>query len=137
MTSYARVQDGVVVELIQSVTDDEGQEIPVEARFHPDFVATLVALGAKDKPNEGWTYDGKKFSAPMPPAPSIPDMMATRDGLLQMATLRIAPLQDATDLGEATAAETTALRDWKVYRVALNRLDFAVVPLVWPIAPDA
>ncbi|MCP8350638.1 phage tail protein [Pseudomonas sp. FBF18] len=34
----------------------------------------------------------------------------------------IAPLQDAVDLDDATEAEATALKAWKKYRVALNRL---------------
>ena len=34
----------------------------------------------------------------------------------------IAPLQDAVDIDEATEAETALLKDWKRYRVALNRL---------------
>ncbi len=34
----------------------------------------------------------------------------------------IAPLQDAVDLDDATEAEVAALKAWKKYRVALNRL---------------
>ncbi|MCP8350422.1 hypothetical protein DN387_19495 [Pseudomonas sp. FBF18] len=34
----------------------------------------------------------------------------------------IAPLQDAVDLDDATEAEAAALKAWKKYRVALNRL---------------
>ncbi|WP_256575133.1 MULTISPECIES: tail fiber assembly protein [unclassified Pseudomonas] len=38
------------------------------------------------------------------------------------ADLAIAPLQDAVDLEEATLGETDALKVWKRYRIALNRL---------------
>ncbi|WJN52146.1 tail fiber assembly protein [Pseudomonas asiatica] len=38
------------------------------------------------------------------------------------ADLAIAPLQDAVDLEDATPAETDALKAWKRYRIALNRL---------------
>lgn len=38
------------------------------------------------------------------------------------ADLAIAPLQDAVDLEEATPGETDALKAWKRYRIALNRL---------------
>lgn len=38
------------------------------------------------------------------------------------ADRRIAPLQDAVELEEATEAEAAALKDWKRYRIALNRL---------------
>ncbi|WZJ98769.1 tail fiber assembly protein [Pseudomonas sp. LPD2] len=39
-----------------------------------------------------------------------------------IADTAIAPLQDAVDLDEATLGEVNALRAWKRYRVALNRL---------------
>lgn len=46
-----------------------------------------------------------------------------RDELLQVAAIRIAPLQDAQDLGAATNAEKARLLAWKRYRVDLNRID--------------
>lgn len=64
--------------------------------------------------------------------------MAERDSLLQAAGLRMAPLQDAVDLDEATEAEAAALKEWKRYRVALNRLpDQAGYPaeIDWPTPP--
>ncbi|MFW3895274.1 tail fiber assembly protein [Pseudomonas bharatica] len=39
-----------------------------------------------------------------------------------IADAAIAPLQDAVDLDEATEAEAALLKEWKRYRVALNRL---------------
>lgn len=39
-----------------------------------------------------------------------------------IADFAIAPLQDAVDLDEATEAEAALLKEWKRYRVALNRL---------------
>lgn len=50
----------------------------------------------------------------------------------------IAPLQDAVDLDEATEAEAARLKDWKRYRVALNRLpDQPGYPasIDWPAPP--
>ncbi len=50
----------------------------------------------------------------------------------------IAPLQDAVDLDEATEAEVLRLKEWKRYRVALNRLSeqpgYPVV-IDWPAPP--
>lgn len=63
---------------------------------------------------------------------------ATRDSLLGIAAIRIAPLQDATDLGEATAAEASSLTAWKRYRVLLNRIEQqAGYPqaVEWPESP--
>lgn len=43
-----------------------------------------------------------------------------RDQLLGSAGLRIAPLQDAMDLGRATQAEQSLLKRWKAYRIDVN-----------------
>ncbi|MFK8331786.1 tail fiber assembly protein [Pseudomonas sp. BJa5] len=65
--------------------------------------------------------------------------LAKRDSLLQMAAIRIAPLQDAVDIEEATDAEKVELVLWKKYRVALNRVeDQPGYPdsISWPAIPD-
>ncbi|VVM40656.1 hypothetical protein PS631_00264 [Pseudomonas fluorescens] len=54
------------------------------------------------------------------------------------ADTAIAPLQDAVDLDEATELEVAALKQWKRYRVALNRLpDQPGYPATidWPAPP--
>ncbi|MBV4500355.1 tail fiber assembly protein [Pseudomonas shirazensis] len=54
------------------------------------------------------------------------------------ADTAIAPLQDAVDLDEATELEAAALKQWKRYRVALNRLpDQSGYPATidWPAPP--
>lgn len=61
-----------------------------------------------------------------------------RDDLLTEAGLRIAPLQDAVDIGESTAEEEAELVQWKRYRVQVNRIDQqAGYPrdIVWPVKP--
>ncbi len=66
--------------------------------------------------------------------------LAERDRRLAVATARIAPLQDAVDLGEATALEEAALLDWKRYRISLNRItqqDGYPAAVVWPEPPAA
>lgn len=66
------------------------------------------------------------------------DVLAQRDRLLFEAGLRIAPLQDAVDLEEATAEETAKLKLWKQYRVSLNRIDQAAgypQTVNWPEQP--
>lgn len=65
---------------------------------------------------------------------------ALREQLLAIAANRMAPLQDAVDLGEADLAEENSLLNWKRYRVALNRVEHqAGFPdqVDWPISPDA
>jgi len=62
----------------------------------------------------------------------------TRDESLREAALRIAPLQDAVDMGLATPEDAQALLDWKRFRVALSRIEQqAGFPrsIDWPINP--
>ncbi|TCC77353.1 tail fiber assembly protein [Citrobacter braakii] len=54
--------------------------------------------------------------------------------LLSVATVAIAPLQDAVDEGMATEEETAALSEWKKYRVKVMRVDTSKPE--WPLLPD-
>lgn len=84
----------------------------------------------------------KQPGEPIVPEPSDEVLRARVANLqadaLRLAAERIAPLQDAVDLDEATAAETAKLKAWKQYRVAVNRV--AAQPgypgaVVWPTVP--
>lgn len=56
---------------------------------------------------------------------------------LEMAGKAIAPLQDADDLGVATAEEKPLLLAWKKYRVLINRIDVAQGDAIaWPEVPS-
>ncbi|ECD0594063.1 tail fiber assembly protein [Salmonella enterica subsp. enterica serovar Panama] len=57
----------------------------------------------------------------------------TKKRLLQMASEKIAPLQDAVDLGIATDDEKAQLDEWKKYRVLVNRV-YTTNP-DWPDVP--
>lgn len=158
MKTYARIENGRVAELIAPMvyevdaleppqgepkpadwpTFKTGDEVPIDRRFTPEMVATLVDVtGVEVK--EGDAYSGGKFSTYIPPAPSPAEILArnsaTRDMLLSAAAARIAPLQDAADLGVATSAESLALTSWKQYRVAVNRIDLTAASPVWPAMP--
>lgn len=65
----------------------------------------------------------------------VAEMGVTRDSLMAQAAQRIAPLQDALDLGVATDTESASLKAWKEYRVALNRLDLTADSVSWPPVP--
>ena len=80
-------------------------------------------------------YDGEGWVPYVDLAAVKAANQAARDGLLSMAALRIAPLQDASDLGTATSAEAASLLVWKQYRVAVNRVDLSAQDLSWPAAP--
>jgi len=136
MKTYARVENGVVLEIILPFVDADGNEVAIENRFTTEIVQTLVEITTSTgSPSQGWTYDGKVFAAPIPPTPTLAQKQATRGALMSYATDQIAPLQDAVDLGIATQAETSSLAKWKTYRVALNRLDLTVDPVAWPAQP--
>lgn len=77
-------------------------------------------------------------SAPTPEQ-LIAAALADRDNLLATAALRIAPLQDAVDLDEATPEDVANLKLWKQYRIALNRLEQQTAyptTINWPVAPN-
>ncbi|EBH6133188.1 tail fiber assembly protein [Salmonella enterica] len=57
----------------------------------------------------------------------------TKNRLLQMASEKIAPLQDAVDLNEATDKEKASLLAWRKYRVLVNRVDISKPD--WPEQP--
>jgi hypothetical protein len=72
--------------------------------------------------NGAWQLDQAAQQAAQA-AETVAGVLMERDSRLSIAALRIAPLQDAQDLGEATSAEEAALLSWKRYRVALNRVE--------------
>ncbi|MFJ2461807.1 tail fiber assembly protein [Pseudomonas neuropathica] len=63
-----------------------------------------------------------------------------RDVLLRDAVLRIAPLQYAEDIGDASHDEQLLLIEWKLYSVELNRIEKQIGfpdEITWPVAPGA
>ena len=122
---------------LQIVLVAVGQPVPLVYLYHPDFVVTLHE-DPQEQAQPGYLYTNGVFSAPVPATPTAAQVLSERDRLLQLAAVRIAPLQDAVDIGDATPADTAALLAWKKYRVALNRIEqqsgFPAV-VVWPVAP--
>lgn len=61
---------------------------------------------------------------------------AEKQHLLSEAADAIAPLQDAVDLDMATPEEAALLKEWKKYRVMLNRVDTSLgADAAWPMPP--
>lgn len=121
-------------------TFKRGEEVPVELKFTPEIVATLVDISDLSSVSIGDTYANGIFAPYMPPVLSAGEIRARnaamRDSLLATATARIAPLQDAADLGEATEGEVAAVKRWKKYRVDVNRIDLALPSPDWPDVPS-
>ena len=77
---------------------------------------------------------------PPEPVPADPLQQAHEEAarLRAIADTAIAPLQDAVDLEEATELEAALLKEWKRFRVTLNRLpDQEGYPndITWPALP--
>ena len=91
---------------------------------------------------EWYTEDEPPDPVALPPTPEqvLATAYAKRDELLALAALRIAPLQYAVDLNDATDVDIDRLKAWQHYSVALNRIDQqAAFPdtIDWPLAPEA
>lgn len=173
MKRYARVQDGIVQEIIEGFEKTEDMrppapepleedataddleifleaskqheefqvgEVPIEERFHPTILAQLVEIPAGVEVSQGDTHTGTTFGPPpAPPVKTEAQILVERDQLLATATLRIAPLQDAVDLDDATTEEIAELKAWKQHRVKLSRIN--TLPgypgsFTWPEAPQ-
>lgn len=89
-----------------------------------DFPENIDVLG-------GWEFDGEKV-VKINPDP-LEENNRIKNQLISEATAFIAPLQDAEDLSIATTQEVESLREWKIYRVLLNRVDPNEPD--WPLKP--
>ena len=93
MTTYARIMDGRVAEIIAIDSDP-----PIEERYHPDVVATCVTLKGAQIQNvtEGHTYDGSSFAAPVAPeAPALAE--PTKAELLAQIAALMAKVEALSD----------------------------------------
>ncbi|EBC0633059.1 tail fiber assembly protein [Salmonella enterica] len=97
----------------------------------PGNVTTISPDGQYEK------WDGTKWvkDEEAEKAARLREAEETKKRLLQLATDKIAPLQDAVDLEEATDEEKAWLNAWKKYRVLVNRVDTSKPE--WPEAPSA
>ncbi|MPQ83831.1 tail fiber assembly protein [Pseudomonas sp. MAFF 730085] len=83
--------------------------------------------------------DLEAIVVPPPAADPMGEAQAEINRLRAAADHAIAPLQDAVDVDDATAADLALLTSWKKFRVALNRVpDQPGYPqaIEWPEAPQ-
>lgn len=77
MKTYAHVQNGSVIEIIEPYIDPSGNEVPIEERYIAEFVAQMVDItDVSPKPEQRWTYDGATFSAPIVTPPNAEELAA-------------------------------------------------------------
>ncbi|WP_283107522.1 tail fiber assembly protein [Pseudomonas entomophila] len=87
---------------------------------------------------QGWRKASQIEIDVLLPALQLREAQAETAHRRAAADSAIAPLQDAVDLDDATDAEAALLKDWKRYRIALNRLpDQPGYPntIDWPAPP--
>ncbi|MEQ4655703.1 tail fiber assembly protein [Providencia manganoxydans] len=108
---------------------------PIDVDFIGDLPDTLTLLEPKtefDKWNgKKWVTDTEAQKASL-----IAEADNEKAQRLDEANSTIMYLQEAVDVDLATEAETTALQEWKKYRVLLNRVDTSTAPNIdWPEKP--
>ncbi|HEC8433230.1 TPA: tail fiber assembly protein [Salmonella enterica subsp. enterica serovar Newport] len=95
----------------------------------PENVTSVSPGGEYQKwDGKAWVKDGAAEKAAQ-----LRQEEETKSRLLQMASEKIAPLQDAVDLDIATDDEKAQLDEWKKYRVLVNRVDTTSPD--WPDVP--
>lgn len=119
--------NGVVVAYESDVTYmgmEEGRDVyEVDPRYVPEDV-----LG-------NYKFENGVFTDNRPSEKQLSER--ERNELITASSLKIAPLQDAVDLGMATEEEKESLLEWKKYRVLLNRVDVSKAPEIdWPEPPE-
>lgn len=66
MKTYAYVVNNVIVEVILPAVDNNGDEISIDERFHPDFVSSLVDISKNNpQPLQGYILKNNKFVSPV------------------------------------------------------------------------
>ncbi|WP_324880242.1 tail fiber assembly protein [Pseudomonas bohemica] len=115
-------------------------------QFDDETQAKIITVFSEPQDPEFWPNQGEvdeadqryiDFLSLLTPS-ALVVAQAERDRLLGVAALAIAPLQDAVDLDEATDDEVALLKNWKTFRVAVNRVSQqAAYPedIDWPVAP--
>ena len=113
---------------VYSVENKQASVIDYIGPVRDGFV-TVAPMSQFDK------WDGKKWilDAEAQHVADVEKAEQQRQSLLNRASQEIAWRQDAVDAGIATDEETTALAEWKKFRVLLMRVDTAKPE--WPTPP--
>lgn len=147
MKTYALVEDGVVQQIVYPYVNPDGFEVPIEERFTPNIVAMMVDItGLDPQPQQGWTYDGAVFAAPVVAGPDDVQLAANarqqRDvlfrtvadpgTLMAQRALRLATIPADITYAQGKLAEIDA------YAMALQGVPEQAgfpVTIDWPTAP--
>lgn len=138
MKVYARVESGVVTEIVTPPLDLQGNQYPLDVCFPAEFVDSCVEItGLDPQPDQRWTYDGSTFLPEVQPVVDVvPINEAQKQSLLTIASQAMAPILVSLQLGDATDEETLNAKAWQEYYRALKLVDVTLADPVWPDAPD-
>jgi len=115
-----------------SITDQSQRVINYIGRVKDGFTLKQPATKFDKWNGDEWVTDTQAQHAAV-----VTQAEAKKQSLLDLATQKIAPLQDAVDLDMATDEEKVELVAWKKYRVFVNRVDTSTAPnITWPTSPD-
>lgn len=129
MKTYARIENQHVAEIVVL-------NVKPEKLYHPSLVwVDITAL--PEQPDINYRYSDGVFTVPETDAENAALVASSRLAAeMDDANRTIAPLQDAVDISIATEEENTRLLEWKLYRVALSRIDVSKAPdIKWPARP--
>lgn len=117
---HARIQDGIVVELLEDVFNEGGDLVPLVDRFTADIVATCVELPVGEEIAPGWTYSNGTFSPATLPTPEVPSSVTMRQA--RLALLAAGKLNAVTDVIASLQSPQRELAqiEWE-YAATVNR----------------
>lgn len=133
MKTYARIDGDTVVEIVLPVVI-EGEEITIDRRYHPNFVASLVVVPAGAAIAVGDSYVGGQFGPP-PVTPTLPALVPAQVSMRQarLALLNAGKLAavDAAIASLPSPGKEAALIEWN-YSATVER-GSAIVALLGPL----
>ncbi|MEG6235425.1 tail fiber assembly protein [Enterobacter hormaechei] len=132
MSTYALIKDGLVVNTV--VWDGEGDI------FEGYETVKINGLGV----GIGWTYDGKKFTAPPVPEPTHEELVQQaeiqKQALINNANNYIDSNQwpSKLALGRLSDEDKQSFNEWLDYLDSLESVDTSTAPgIMWPGIPNA
>lgn len=132
MSTYALIKDGLVVNTV--VWDGEGDI------FECYETVKINGLGV----GIGWTYDGKKFTAPPVPEPTHEELVQQaeiqKQALINNANNYIDSNQwpSKLALGRLSDEDKQSFNEWLDYLDSLESVDTSTAPgIMWPGIPNA
>lgn len=123
MKRYARIEDIYILEIIEPMVNEIDEEIDINDRFHPDFVATLKEIPTGEDVKVGRTFVNGAFAAPIPVTLTADEIRANYEGAAQVMLDRFANSWGYDTIARAVGyvnsksakykAEGQALSDWR------------------------